>query len=123
MLLVIACPCALVISTPVTVVSGLYQAARQGILVKGAEFLEKSADFQHVALDKTGTVTTGVMQLIDIEAFDRRSTDEVLALAAALEQHSEHPVAPRHSRSGGPARYRAGNNSDAASTARFRRAR
>ena len=49
-LLVIACPCALVISTPVTVVSGLYQAARQGILVKGAEFLEKSADFQHVAL-------------------------------------------------------------------------
>ena len=92
-LLVIACPCALVISTPVTVVSGLYQAARQGILVKGAEFLEKSADFQNVALDKTGTVTTGAMQLIEIEAFDQRSTDELLALAAALEQHSEHPVA------------------------------
>ena len=92
-LLVIACPCALVISTPVTVVSGLYQAARQGILVKGAEFLEKSAEFQNVALDKTGTVTTGAMQLIDIDSFDQRSPDELLALAAALEQHSEHPVA------------------------------
>ncbi|HEY2882642.1 MAG TPA: heavy metal translocating P-type ATPase, partial [Pirellulales bacterium] len=92
-LLVIACPCALVISTPVTIVSGLYQAARFGILVKGAEFLEKSATLRAIALDKTGTLTTGSMHLVEIQAFNGRSSIEVLELAAALEQHSEHPVA------------------------------
>ncbi len=92
-LLVIACPCALVISTPVTVVSGLYRAAQSGILVKGAEFLEKAASLHTVALDKTGTLTTGVMRVVDIEAFGDRTADELLSIAAALEQHSEHPVA------------------------------
>jgi Cd2+/Zn2+-exporting ATPase len=92
-LLVIACPCALVISTPVTIVSGLHQAARCGILVKGGEFLEKTGSLRSVALDKTGTVTTGVMEVLGVEAFNGLSTDEVLKLAAALENHSEHPLA------------------------------
>jgi Zn2+/Cd2+-exporting ATPase len=92
-LLVIACPCALVISTPVTIVSGLYRAAQAGILVKGAEFLEKAANLRAVAIDKTGTVTTGVMHVVQIESFGERTTDDVISLAAALEQHSEHPVA------------------------------
>ncbi len=92
-LLVIACPCALVISTPVTIVSGLYQATRRGILVKGGEFLEKAASIQSLALDKTGTVTTGQMEVTAVESFNGKSTTEVLATAAALEQHSEHPLA------------------------------
>ncbi len=92
-LLVIACPCALVISTPVTIVSGLHQATRNGILVKGGEFLEKAASLQILALDKTGTVTTGSMSVTDVDAFNGSSPDEVLRLAAALERHSEHPLA------------------------------
>ena len=74
-------------------VSGLYRAAQSGILVKGGEFLEKAASLHTVALDKTGTLTTGIMKVVDIETFDDRTVDELLALAAALEQHSEHPVA------------------------------
>jgi Cd2+/Zn2+-exporting ATPase len=92
-LLVIACPCALVISTPVTIVSGLHQAARCGVLVKGGEFLENSGNVRCVALDKTGTVTTGAMEVVGVEAFNGLSPDEVLRLAASLERHSEHPLA------------------------------
>ncbi len=92
-LLVIACPCALVISTPVTIVSGLHQAARSGILVKGGEFLEKAAGVRSIALDKTGTITTGVMEVLDVETFNGIVSDEVLRLAASLDQHSEHPLA------------------------------
>ncbi|MCC7084741.1 MAG: cation-translocating P-type ATPase [Pirellulales bacterium] len=92
-LLVIACPCALVISTPVTIVSGLHQATRHGILVKGGEFLEKAAKIRTIALDKTGTLTTGKMELVAIESFNDHSPQDVLAIAAALERHSEHPLA------------------------------
>jgi Zn2+/Cd2+-exporting ATPase len=92
-LLVIACPCALVISTPVTIVSGLHQAARAGILVKGGEFLEMAGGVRCVALDKTGTVTTGAMQVVAVDAFNGASEEKVLGLAAALERHSEHPLA------------------------------
>ena len=91
--LVIACPCALVISTPITIVSGLHQAARSGILVKGGEFLERSAGVRCIALDKTGTLTTGAMQVRSIDAFNGISSDQVLGLAAALESRSEHPLA------------------------------
>ncbi len=70
-LLVIACPCALVISTPVTIVSGLHQATRNGILVKGGEFLEKAASLEILALDKTGTVTTGAMNVTGVECVQR----------------------------------------------------
>lgn len=85
-LLVIACPCALVISTPVTLVSALTGATRQGVLIKGGLFLERLARLKVVAFDKTGTLTRGQLQLV---AFDGDS----LELAAAVGQHSEHPLA------------------------------
>lgn len=92
-LLVIACPCALVISTPVTIVSALYRATRLGILVKGGEFLERVAALRSVALDKTGTVTTGSMEVVAVDSFNGESQGNVLAIAAALERNSEHPLA------------------------------
>jgi Cd2+/Zn2+-exporting ATPase len=92
-LLVIACPCALVISTPVTVVSGLAAAARRGILVKGGVHLEAGRKLRVIALDKTGTLTHGKPQVTDVLPFGNRSENQVLQLAASLEAHSEHPVA------------------------------
>ena len=81
------------ISTPVTIVSALYRATQLGILVKGGEFLEKAASIQVVALDKTGTVTTGSMDVVHVEAFNGHSPERVLGIAASLEQSSEHPIA------------------------------
>ena len=92
-LLVIACPCALVISTPVTVVSGLAAAARRGILVKGGVHLEAGRKLRVIALDKTGTLTHGKPQVTDVVPLGSRSESQVLQLAASLEAHSEHPVA------------------------------
>ena len=91
-LLVIACPCALVISTPVAVVSGLTAAARHGVLIKGGSYLEALSSVRVFALDKTGTLTVGhpvVRSVITVEADE----DDVLARAAALERRSEHPLA------------------------------
>jgi Cd2+/Zn2+-exporting ATPase len=92
-LLVIACPCALVISTPVTVVSALAAAARRGILIKGGSYLEHARNLKAVALDKTGTVTEGKPKLVDFavigSAADR---DRVERLAASLAGRSDHPV-------------------------------
>ena len=92
-LLVIACPCALVISTPVTVVSGLAAAARRGILIKGGAYLEEARKLTHIALDKTGTVTEGKPRLVAHEVV-RPGADaaQVQALAAALAGRSDHPV-------------------------------
>jgi Cd2+/Zn2+-exporting ATPase len=92
-LLVIACPCALVISTPVTVVSGLAAAARRGILIKGGVYLEQGRKLRALALDKTGTITEGRPRLIDILPLEGRSPEEVLRIAAALDSGSDHPVA------------------------------
>jgi Cd2+/Zn2+-exporting ATPase len=92
-LLVIACPCALVISTPVTVVSGLAAAARLGILVKGGAYLEAGRKLQLVALDKTGTLTRGAPAVTDVIPLDGSSRAGVLQLAASLDAPSEHPVA------------------------------
>jgi Cd2+/Zn2+-exporting ATPase len=92
-LLVIACPCALVISTPVTVVSGLAAAARRGILVKGGVHLENGRRIKVVAVDKTGTLTHGRPVLTDVIALVDRPGDELLQLAASVDAHSEHPVA------------------------------
>ena len=93
-LLVIGCPGALVISIPVSIVAGIGRGARDGILIKGGEFLETSARISAVALDKTGTLTEGRPQLTDVVALDPRFTeDEVLALAARAEAGSEHPLA------------------------------
>jgi Cd2+/Zn2+-exporting ATPase len=92
-LLIIACPCALVISTPVTVVSGIGAASRWGILVKGGAALEAAGRLKALAFDKTGTLTEGRPVLARTVALDGRSKAEVLRLAAALERRSEHPLA------------------------------
>jgi Zn2+/Cd2+-exporting ATPase len=92
-LLVIACPCALVISTPVTVVSGLASAAKRGILIKGGVHLEQARLIKAVALDKTGTITEGKPRLVEWEMLTSslpRSQAE--HIAAALAAHSDHPV-------------------------------
>lgn len=90
-MLVIACPCALVISTPVTVVSGLTAAARRGILIKGGLFLEQGHRLTVLALDKTGTLTQGRPTLTDIVPL-HGTKDERLRIAAALARRSDHPV-------------------------------
>lgn len=92
-LLVIACPCALVISTPVAVVSGLSAAARHGVLIKGGLYLEEAGAARAVAFDKTGTLTVGQPEVIETVPLDGSSPEELLALAAAVEQRSEHPFA------------------------------
>lgn len=92
-MLVIACPCALVISTPVTVVSGLAAAARRGILVKGGVHLENGRLIKAVALDKTGTLTYGKPVVTDVVPLGARPADDLLQLAASVDAHSEHPVA------------------------------
>ncbi len=92
-LLVLACPCALVISTPVTVVSGLGGAARRGILIKGGVHLENARKIRTVALDKTGTLTHGTPVLTDLVNLGELTDDEVLRITASIEALSEHPVA------------------------------
>jgi Zn2+/Cd2+-exporting ATPase len=92
-LLVIACPCALVISTPVSIVAALSAAARHGVLVKGGAHLERLAAAKVIALDKTGTLTSGVLSVASIVPAGVASPTEVLRLAAAVEQRSEHPIA------------------------------
>lgn len=96
-MLVIACPCALVISTPVTIVSGLAAAAKRGILIKGGVYLEQGRSLKVVALDKTGTITEGKPKLTDVmpmgEGSAVASPDEVLRIAASLDSLSDHPVA------------------------------
>lgn len=92
-LLVIACPCALVIATPVSIVSGLTALARRGVLVKGGAYLEVIGKLRALAVDKTGTITQGRPQVVDIVPIDTDSEGEVLAKAAAIDAHSEHPLA------------------------------
>jgi Zn2+/Cd2+-exporting ATPase len=92
-LLIIACPCALVISTPVTVVSGIGAASKRGILIKSGAALEAAGRLKALALDKTGTLTEGRPVLARVVALGRREEAEVLRLAAALERRSEHPLA------------------------------
>ncbi|PIM54020.1 heavy metal translocating P-type ATPase [Roseateles chitinivorans] len=93
-LLVIACPCALVISTPVTVVSGLAAAARRGILIKGGLYLERARQLKTLAFDKTGTLTEGRPQLAAVQPlYPSVSADQALHLAARLDAGSAHPLA------------------------------
>lgn len=91
-LLVIACPCALVISTPVTIVSGLAAAARQGILIKGGVYLEEGRKLAWLALDKTGTITHGKPVQTDFLVLNGWGNTEVRTLAASLAMHSDHPI-------------------------------
>jgi Zn2+/Cd2+-exporting ATPase len=92
-LLVIACPCALVISTPVSVVSGLTAMARRGVLIKGGAFLESIGKLRALALDKTGTITEGRPRVRDIFRFSDSTDQEIVRIAAAIDTHSDHPVA------------------------------
>ncbi|NWD22128.1 heavy metal translocating P-type ATPase [Pseudomonas yamanorum] len=91
-LLVVACPCALVISTPVTIVSGLAAAARKGILIKGGVYLEGGYKLDYLALDKTGTITHGKPVQTDYLALFPNMQDSAPALAASLAGRSDHPV-------------------------------
>ena len=91
-LLVIACPCALVISTPVTIVSGLAAAARQGILIKGGVYLEEGRKLAWLALDKTGTITHGKPAQTDFVVLSSMDSTELRSLSASLASRSDHPV-------------------------------
>jgi Cu+-exporting ATPase len=91
--LIIACPCALGLATPTALMVGTGRGAQLGILIKGPEVLESTDQVDTILLDKTGTVTTGTMTLVDVITADGRRTDEILRLAGALEEPSEHPIA------------------------------
>lgn len=91
-LLVIACPCALVISTPITIVSGLATATRYGILIKGGRFLEQGRKLSVLALDKTGTITYGKPKQTDFINLGSLPEQEIRQIAATLANHSDHPV-------------------------------
>lgn len=92
-ILLISCPCALVISTPVSVVAALTSAARQGVLVKGGAFLEEAAKVKAVAFDKTGILTLGKPRVEELAPLNGRGRMEILERLAKLEQASEHPLA------------------------------
>lgn len=92
-LLVVGCPCALVISTPVTIVSGLAAAAKRGILIKGGVYLEQGKTIRVIALDKTGTITEGKPKVTEVRSLNSLSVERVLLLAASLDSGSDHPVA------------------------------
>jgi len=92
-LLVISCPCALVISTPVAIVSAIGNASRQGMLIKGGVYLEQMSKVKAVAFDKTGTLTNGRPMVTDVLPLADMSIDNIICLAASIEKWSEHPIA------------------------------
>ena len=108
-LLVVSCPCALVISTPVSIVAAVSAAASRGVLIKGGAALERLAAVRAIGFDKTGTLTAGELEVAAIDPVAPFARDEVIAAAAAIEAHSTHPVAraivaaARHAGVGWPA--------------------
>jgi Cd2+/Zn2+-exporting ATPase len=92
-LLVLACPCAFVISTPVSVVSGITSGAKNGVLIKGGNHLEAMGNVDAVALDKTGTLTRGELTVTDVVPLNGNTEEDVLHCARGLERRSEHPIA------------------------------
>jgi P-type Cu+ transporter len=91
--LVVACPCSLGLATPTALLVGTGRGAQLGILIRGPEILESTRRIDTVVLDKTGTVTTGVMKLVDVVPASGEDADEILRIAGALENASEHPIA------------------------------
>jgi len=91
-LLVVSCPCALAISTPVAMVSGITSAARNGVLIKGSAYVEEVSKIKVFAFDKTGTLTEGRLEVTDVVSLEH-SREEILGIAASLEALSEHPIA------------------------------
>ena len=92
-LLVIACPCALVISTPVSIVSGLTAMARRGVLIKGGTHLESIGKLRALAVDKTGTITEGKPKVIRVTPWNGKREEEAVRIGAAIDAHSDHPLA------------------------------
>lgn len=92
-LLVIACPCALVISTPVSIVSAIAAAAREGVLIKSGVYVEVPAKLRAIALDKTGTLTEGKPAVVEVVPLSNHTEAELIERAAAMESHSDHPLA------------------------------
>lgn len=90
--LVIACPCALGLATPISVIVGMGKAAKRGILIKDGDALQKANKLTTVVLDKTGTITKGKPEVVDIVTFSKVDEEMLLALAASVEQGSEHPL-------------------------------
>ena len=91
--LVISCPCALVVSIPLGFFGGIGAASRNGILIKGSNYLEALNDVKVVVFDKTGTLTKGVFKVTAIRPEGGRTEDELMELAAIAEAHSNHPIA------------------------------
>jgi len=92
-ILVISCPCALVLSTPITVVTAITRASKRGVLIKGGKYLEILSSVDALAMDKTGTLSTGKLKVYKIETFGGFSEREIVELAYSLENHSEHKIA------------------------------
>jgi Cd2+/Zn2+-exporting ATPase len=92
-LLVVSCPCALAISTPVAMVSGITAATKKGLLIKGGEFMEEMQNIETVVFDKTGTLTMGKLEVTDVISINDYTSQEILSIATALESKSQHPLA------------------------------
>ena len=92
-LLVVSCPCALTLSTPLANIASLTKQAREGILVKGNKFIEKLQDIEVFAFDKTGTLTEGNLKIFDIYTYNTANRSDIISIAASLEALSEHPIA------------------------------